>query len=251
MKPIALQLYSLRERARDDFVGVLTDVAKMGYVGVEPAGLHGMKPEEARKVLDDLELVCCSTHGPLPSKDSIAQRVDEAGALGTDLIVSGLGPKDFETSDARQASVERLRQAAALAAESGMRFGYHNHWWEFDTADGEMPYEMILREVPDMFSQLDVYWAANFGAVDVPALLARHAARVPLLHVKDGPLVRDEPHTAVGAGKMDVPAVVKAADEDVLRWLIVELDECGTDMTEAVRRSCAYLAGEGLGRAKT
>jgi sugar phosphate isomerase/epimerase len=101
-----------------------------------------------------------------------------------------------------------------------------------------------------MFSQLDVYWAANFGAVDVPAVLARHAARVPVLHIKDGPLVRGEPHTAVGAGKMDIPAVIHAADENVLEWLVVELDECATDMTQAVRESCKYLVGEGFARGK-
>ena len=248
MKPIALQLYSLRDRAREDFVGVLTEVARMGYVGVEPAGLHGMAPVELRKVLDDLNLVCCSTHGPVPTNQTVAQRADEAGALGTDMIVAGLGPKDFATADARKASADLLREAAELARAAGMKFGYHNHYWEFDVIDGEMPYETILREAPEMFSQLDVYWAANFGAVDVPQVLARHARRIPLLHVKDGPLVRDRPHTAVGAGKMDIPAVVAAADENVLQWLIVELDECATDMIETVEKSYAYLVGEGLAR---
>jgi len=100
MKPIALQLYSLREQAKGDFVGVLKAVAEMGYVGVEPAGLHGMAAEEVREVLDDLGLVCCSMHGPFPTKENVNQRVDEAAALGTDLIISGLGPKDFETGEA-------------------------------------------------------------------------------------------------------------------------------------------------------
>ncbi len=250
MAPIGLQLYSLREQAKADFVGVLKQVAGMGYVGVEPAGLHGMAPGEVRKVLDDLELVCCSTHGPLPARETIAQRVDEAGALGTDMIVAGLGPKDFATDDARKAAVERLQAAAALATEAGVKFGYHNHYWEFDRIKRGTGYDLILREVPEMFSQLDVYWAANFGAVDVPEVLGKYAARVPLLHVKDGPLVKGEPHTAVGAGKMDIPAVVAAADKDVLQWLIVELDECGTDMAEAVRESCRYLVGEGLGRGR-
>jgi sugar phosphate isomerase/epimerase len=251
MKPIALQLYSLREQAKKDFVGVLKAVAEMGYVAVEPAGLYGMKPVEVRKVLDDLELVCCSTHGGLPTRDTINARVDECAELGTDLIISGLGPKDFQTPEAIKVSLDRLTEAADLAAEAGMKFGYHNHWWEFDQVDGKVPYEIILGKVPKMFSQLDIYWAANFGTVDVPAVLRKHAKRVPLLHVKDGPLVKGAPHTAVGAGKMDVPAVVQAADEKVLKWLVVELDECATDMAEAVRASCRYLADEGLGRART
>ncbi|KKM66422.1 hypothetical protein LCGC14_1481370 [marine sediment metagenome] len=248
MKPISLQLYSLREQAKDDFVGVLKAVADMGYVGVEPAGMQGMSPADVRKVLDDLQLVCSSTHGPFPSSETISQRVDEAGALGTDMIISGLGRKAFETPDASKASVDKLAEAASLVVGAGMKFGYHNHWWEFDEVDGRTPYDLIMAEVPEMFSELDVYWAANFGAVDVPAVVTKYASRIPLLHVKDGPLVRDEPHTAVGAGKMDIPAIIAAADPDVLGWLIVELDDCGTDMAQAVRESCAYLVGEGLGR---
>lgn len=252
MKPIALQLYSLREEAEKDFVGMLKTVAEIGYVGVEPAGLCGMKPEEVRKVIDDLGMVCCSTHGPFPTLETINQRADEAAALGTEMIISGLGPKDFATSEARRISVDRLTEAASLAADAGMKFGYHNHWWEFEQAlgsqgaDGELPYEMILREVPGMFSELDMYWAADFGTVDVPAIIAKYASVIPLLHVKDGPLVRDAPHTAVGAGKMDIPAAVAAADADVLEWVIVELDQCATDMTAAVRESLKYLTGEGL-----
>jgi len=250
MKPIALQLYSLRHQAKEDFIAVLKAVAQMGYVGVEPAGLHGHKPDDVRKVLDDLGLVCCSTHGPLPTTETISLRADEAAALGTDMIVAGLKADELKTADGIKAGIDKLAAAAALAGEANMKFGYHNHWWEFDAVDGQMPYELIMRDVPDMFSQLDVYWAANFGQVDVPALLAKYAARVPLLHLKDGPLVRGEPHTAVGAGKMDIPAAIGAADDKTLKWLIVELDECATDMAAAVRESVAYLAGEGLGRAR-
>ena len=38
-KPISVQLYSLRQEAESDFVGVLTRLAQIGYTGVEPAGL--------------------------------------------------------------------------------------------------------------------------------------------------------------------------------------------------------------------
>ncbi len=251
MKPIALQLYSLREQAKKDFLGVLKQVAEMGYVGVEPAGLHGMAAKDLRGVLDDLGLVCCSTHGAFPTKETINQRDDEAAALGTKLIVSGLGPKDFETAEAMKASIARIAAAADLAAQKGLTLAYHNHWWEFNPVDGAMPYETMLRQAPKLASQLDVYWAANFGAVDVPKLLAKHAKRVPSLHIKDGPLVKGQPHTAVGAGKMDIPAVIRAADEKVLKWLVVELDECATDMATACAQSVRYLADNGLGKAST
>ena len=103
-----------------------------------------------------------------------------------------------------------------------------------------------MEQAPDVFSEMDTYWASNFGRVDVPALVAKHAGRLPILHLKDGPLVQGEPHTAVGGGKMDVPALVNAADPNVLQWLVVELDDCATDMMQAVRDSYEYLTGQGL-----
>ena len=45
---------------------------------------------------------------------------------------------------------------------------------------------------------------------------------------------------------MDFPSVIAAADENVLRWLIVELDRCDTDMFTAVEESYKYLTSNGL-----
>ena len=249
MKPVAIQLYTLREMAKQDFVGVLKLVAEIGYAGVETAGLHGMRAKEVRKVLDDLGLACCSVHGPFPSKDNVNQTVDDARELGTDLVISGLGPKDF-APEALAASLARLEEAAGLIGDAGAQFGYHNHWWEFDKIDGRLAYERMLEELPDMFSELDIYWASNFGAVDVPKLVERNKERIQLLHVKDGPLVKGQPHTAVGKGKMPTRACIEAADPDFLDWLVVELDECGTDMAQAVRDSYKFLAGEGLAQGR-
>ena len=55
MKPIGVQLYSLREKVGYDFVSVLKRVADIGYKYVEPAGLWNVRPSEFKKVLDDLD----------------------------------------------------------------------------------------------------------------------------------------------------------------------------------------------------
>ncbi|MEE3182445.1 MAG: sugar phosphate isomerase/epimerase, partial [Pseudomonadota bacterium] len=70
--------------------------------------------------------------------------------------------------------------------------------------------------------------------------------RAPLLHIKDGPLTKGEAHVAVGDGRMDIPAIIDAADEDILEWIVVELDDCDTDMMTAVEQSYAYLANNEL-----
>ena len=245
--PISLQLYSVRDTAKDDFYGVLKRVAEYGYKGVEFAGLHGKDPKEVRKVLDDLGLVASSTHGPVPNAENLSEVVDAAKTLGYDMVIAGRGRDQFKTVDQIKAVAADFQAGAELLKEHGLRMGYHNHWWEFNEVDGRLGYEILMELAPDMFSQMDTYWASNFGAVDVPAMVAKYKDRLPNLHIKDGPLVEGEPHTAVGAGKMDVPAVVNAADPDVLEWLVVELDACATDMHQAVKESCQYLVESGLG----
>ena len=42
-------------------------------------------------------------------------------------------------------------------------------------------------------------------------IVKRYAKQLPLLHIKDGPLVKGQPHTAVGSGKMNIPACINAA----------------------------------------
>jgi len=246
MKPISIQLYTVRERAKQDFIGVLKEIAATGYKGVEPAGLHGHQPAEIRKVLDDLGMVCSSAHAGLATRENVNEIVDTAKALGYDLVIAGKGPDAFKTAEQIQQTAEAFQTAAELLKPHGLRAGYHNHWWEFERVDGRLGYDLFMELAPDVLSQLDVYWASDFGTVEVPEVLKQWGARIPSLHLKDGPLVKGEPHTAVGAGKMDIPAVVAAADPKVHEWSVVELDECATDMMQAVRDSYRYLTSNKL-----
>jgi len=249
-KPISVQLYSLRDRAEKDFASVLKDVADIGYKGVETAGLYGKSAREVRKIVDDLGLVVSSAHTALATPENLNELVDTAKTLGYEFVISGLGPDDFKTIDAIKAGAEMFQRAAELLKPHGLQMGYHNHWWEFDLVEGRYGYNRLLELCPDMFSELDVYWACNFSRVDVPALVKAHKSQIKLLHIKDGPLVQGELHTAVGGGKMNIPAIVKAAGKDT-QWLVVELDGCATDMTKAVRDSFNYLKKSRLGVGRT
>jgi len=249
MRKIAVQLYSLRERAEKDYFGVLKDVADMGYAGVETAGLYGHTPAEVKKVCDDLGLLVCSAHAGIPTAETINEMEDTAKTLGYKYIIGGFGPDDFKTLDTIKAAAEKFQAGAELCNEHGLRQGYHNHFWEFDLVDGRYGYSRFFELAPDVFSQLDTYWACNFNVVDVPLVVSVYKDNLPLLHIKDGPLVKGEPHTAVGQGKMNFPEILKAAN-DTTEWLVVELDACATDMTQAVRESYNYLAGNKFGQGR-
>lgn len=247
-QPIALQLYSLREELAHDFEGTIRRVADIGYAGVETAGFPvAVTPANAKALFDELGLVVCSAHAPLPLGDKRQESLDLLATLGTDRLVSSyLPPEEYNSLSRTVMTVEHLNEAAAVAAENNLRFGVHNHWWEFEPLPGIdlRPYQVWLDRLdPAVFFELDTYWVQVGGVAPVDALAAL-GDRVELLHVKDGPA--DSPQsdmTAVGQGVVEYGAIIPAAAS--AEWLIVELDRCATDMLAAVEASYNYLVGQG------
>ncbi len=244
--PIALQLYTVRELiAERGFEPVVREVAEIGYAGVEPAGFPGTTPEQAGQLFRELGLQVPSAHMPLPVGDDVQTVVETMTAIGSRYIISGRGPEQFKDPKAIAETCALFNQAAANARAHGLRFGIHNHWWEYLKVGDRYAYEHMLDLLdPDVIFEIDTYWVKTAGA-DPVAVVRKLGARAPLLHIKDGPATRDAPMTAIGSGVMDFPAIVQAAGEH-LEWMIVELDRCATDMMEAVRQSYDYLVGEGL-----
>ena len=245
MTPLSIQLYTLRDVIHDDFPTVLRRVAEIGYKGVEFAGLHGIPPAEIAGILADSGLQVSSSHTGLPTRETIAKLADTEKTLGNTRLVAGFGPDNFKTLDECRRSAEKFQTAAQLAVDEGLSFSMHNHWWEFQTVDGYEVYDYLLEAAPAMMLELDIYWVAYAGKSPAE-VIASHKSRLPLLHIKDGSLEKDSAMTAVGGGKVDVKAAIAAADPDVLKWLIVELDHCDTDMWEAVQQSYSYLTENGL-----
>ena len=245
--PISLQLYTLREQAAQDYTGTVRKVADMGYIGVEPAGYPGTTVEGAAQLYKDLGLQVGSAHLGLPVGDDRQSSIDQAGVLGAAHIVSGRGPKDFETLDLVKSTCDLFNEAAANAKAAGFRFSIHNHWWEFSplAESGEPVYKHMLEYLADdVLFEVDTYWVQT-GGCDPATVVAELGSRCPLLHIKDGPCDRDKAMQACGEGLVDFAAIAAAA-RDTTEWMIVELDRCDTDMVEAVAKSYDYLIGQGL-----
>lgn len=240
-RPLSVQLYTVREQLAADRDGVLRRIAGLGYGAVEPYDPMA-DPKGFRQVADDLGLSVSSTHAYALLGEEPAAVFDAIATIGTDLVIipGGIAEEEFTTRDGLYRIADRLNGLAEQAAAHGMRLGYHNHWWEIEPRiDGRHALEALADLLaPEVFLEIDTYWAAVGGA-DVPTLLRGLAERVLALHVKDGPGVKGEPHTAVGEGVMPVPQILAAAPG---AWRIVELDTCAGDLFEALAGSRAYLA---------
>jgi sugar phosphate isomerase/epimerase len=242
---VALQLYGLREPCARDLEATLAAVAQMGHTTVEVAGLYGRTPGQLRALLDRAGLATCSVHVAL---DELVGREAEwarvAAALGCErLVVAWTAPTASE--DAAGALVATLAAAGARVRERGAQLGYHNHDHDIVApAHGGEPLldRLAALDAADLFFELDLGWVWYAG-VDPAALLRRHAARAPLLHVKDFATRSGRSYRALGEGAVpyaDLLPLTAGAE-----WLILEQDdvEPGDDALAAAARSLDAFRG--------
>src|ERR1700684_4283104 len=104
--PISVQLYTLRDAAKEDFFGVIRKIAQIGYAGVEYAGFHGKTAAEVAVLVGELGLKSFSAHISMPTPQNIDQLTADAKALGYTDIITGFGPDDFATLDKTKAAAE-------------------------------------------------------------------------------------------------------------------------------------------------
>ncbi len=261
--PLAVQLYSFRDDTRggsDAFTldpGLLDELARLGYGGVETVGVPGGDVTAARAALAAAGLSVTSTHSWAPIDDPGAfERIcADAAAIGSPrVIVSG---HRFDGRDDVRRFADSLDAGATIAARHGLRVGIHNHDGEMQDVDGAGPGYALLRDEtgPTVDFQVDIFWVVVGGAS--PETVIRDlGSRVCSLHVKDGPVLPPSAsgghpfvNGAVGSGVVDPgPAIAALAEAPNADWLIVELDHAAGPVIDAVAGSIAYLAGRGLAR---
>lgn len=258
---LAVQMYTVREftQTADDFARTLARIAAIGYPAVQLSAVGAMSgdaPEvsaaQVRRILDDNGLRCIATHR---SWDSLAQNTDqeieEHQALGCGFVAIGSLPAPYSGAGA-EGYTAFVRDSAPVISRlkaAGLRFGYHNHAFEFERAgfqDGlpQTRFDRLIDEGgPDLCLELDLYWAAHAGA-NPARLLERCAGRVPVIHVKDKEVAEGEPVMApVGEGNMDWRGLMPACAAAGVEWYAVEQDICRRDPFDCLQSSFTFLSG--------
>jgi sugar phosphate isomerase/epimerase len=140
------------------------------------------------------------------------------------------------------ATADALNAAAKLAAEHGVRVGYHNHWWELRSRlDGRSAFEVFADQLdPELVLEVDTYWATA-GGENTPELLRRLGGRVHAIHVKDGGLETDASgQVPAGQGRVPVADVLAAAPQAIR---VIEFDAYDGDIYEGIAASRAFVLG--------
>lgn len=198
-----LQLYSVRDDMSADPQGTLSRLAEMGYIYVEHAGyadrlFYGYAPAEFRKILDDRGLKMVSGHVEFVNRDwdralsDFSDRwkytVEDAASLGQKYVVTPWLEESIRASyDEFRYFMDVYNRCGELCKKYGMKFGYHNHDFEFSQKyDGRSLFDIMMESIdPELVVvQLDTGNLFNGGAVALD-VVNRYPGRFENVHVKD------------------------------------------------------------------
>lgn len=249
-KGVGLQIYTLRDTIFKDPKGVLKQVADFGYKKLETfaykdGSIFGMPFSDFGKYINDLGMKVTSGHYGLDQAKSDAweKAVTDAKSIGQDyLVVPYLQEPDRKTIDDYKKVCEALNKAGEVVKKNGLKFGYHNHAFEFQTLEGQMPYDVMLKELdPKLVDmEMDIFWVVNAGQ-DPVKYFDKHPGRFTQWHVKDMDKNDKMRNADVGTGTIDWKNIFANAKKSGMKHFYVEQETYPGAPIDSVGQSIKYL----------
>ena len=237
-KITGIQLYSVRDDMKKAPLDTLKKIAGMGYKNVEHANYTGRKfygytPSEFKKILGDLGLKMPSGHTPMSPKhwdetkkdftDEWKYTVEDAATVGQQYVISPWFDESWRKDyDGLLQHLEVLNKSGELCKKSGMKFGYHNHNFEFSVVLNNMKvYDIMLQHTDPLLvaQQLDI--GNMYGAGGrAPEIIKQYPGRFELMHVKDeikspakGEMEDGYESTVLGKGVLGIKEILDLASK--------------------------------------
>lgn len=247
-KPVlGIQLYSIRDDMKKDPAGTLKQLSAMGYKYVEHAGynkrkFYGYNATDFKKMLGDLGLLMPSGHTVMGKQhwdatkndftDEWKYTVEDAAILGQQFVISPWLDESLRKNyDDFKAYMDVFNKSGELCKKSGMKFGYHNHDFEFSQQlNGQKIFDLILQNTdPSLVAQqLDIGNMYHAGGVALD-IIKQYPGRFELMHVKDeikttkGEMGSNYESTVLGKGIIPVKEVIDLGKKSGgTRYFIIE-----------------------------
>jgi sugar phosphate isomerase/epimerase len=256
---MGLQLFTIRRPLAEDLDGTLRRVAGLGYqevetYGFDPAtiGYYKMPAREFAGRLRDLGITAPSGHYDLnrfaaAPLDELNRYVDAciegAKAIGHRYITWPFLDPPSRPLEAFKAVVERLNGVGERIGNAGLEFAYHNHGYEFVPQDGQVPYDVLLKNTdPSLVKlQIDLYWLAHDSAEPASYWFDRAPGRYVMWHVKDMHKVSRD-YTELGNGSIDYTKVWPLAQRSGMKHFFVEQGgNFAKDPMQSISDGAAYV----------
>jgi sugar phosphate isomerase/epimerase len=247
-KKIGVQLYTLRDAISKDAKGSLKRVAELGFGEVENFGYNGkffgMDASTYKTLLGDLGMTAPSGHYMYGNiLNGWEKAVEDAKAIGQDyMVLAYLIPPERKSLDDYKKIAENLNKAGEVCKKAGIQLCYHNHEFEFEAMNGQLPFDILTGETDAglVKIELDLYWAMVAGQ-DPVALFKKHKGRIALWHVKDMDKTPKKNFTEVGNGVIDFTTIFKNAKTSGMKHFFVEQDVCPGSPFDSISQSIGYI----------
>ncbi len=239
-----VQLYSFRNEMAKDAIGTLEQIAAIGIKEIETARskkghYYGLSPKEMKSVCDDLGMNLKSGHVGL---DTNWQRtMDEAVESGQEYLICSSMPSRGQTVDNYMKVAEKFNEAGEACKKLGLKFGYHNHAYEFESENNQVLYDVLLDNTDSNFvhMELDLGWVI-MGGKDPLDYFKAYPGRFPLWHLKDMDMEKKE-STEFGKGGLDIALMMQNQKASGVKHIFIEQEEYANTPLESMKHNMAYL----------
>ncbi|HPG38784.1 MAG TPA: sugar phosphate isomerase/epimerase [bacterium] len=245
LNEIGLQISTISEPLKQDYVATLRQVAEIGYNTLELGGFMGPSMQEFKALLAELGLNPLSGGTAMAGLQSdLDGIIKESLEMGKKYVIC-FWPWTDSAENKTVADWEKLAQTlneiGKKIKDAGLEFAYHNHDLEFKVTEGQMPYDIILENTrPDLVGmEIDLYWMVKGGQQPIP-YLQKYPGRFPIWHVKDMDNTPEQFFACVGQGIIDFPAIFAYADKSGMKHVFVEHDKPENPL-ECIKVSYEYL----------
>ena len=237
--PNGVQLYCVRHQIEErGLEPLLGELAGIGFQGVEFADYHGRSAAELRQMLDGHGLRACGSHVYIETMmgDERQRSIDFHQAIGNPyVIVRWMDEEMHATRDDLLRTCEQYNEIAAAIKSYGMRIGYHNHGYIYETYEegGATKWDIFAdHTVEDVVLQLDTGNAASHvSPIDV---LRRNPGRFATMHIK--PWDPDDPDVFMGEDALDWDTIIEEATANGgVDWYIIEYERDAFPPLEALQ----------------
>jgi len=247
-KVIGIQLYTMRDQINEDFLGTLDKISNIGFNAVEAAGysdgkFYSYTPMEYKKIIEDRGMIPQSSHSnvTLDNADKLIEDTKEAGM--SYLVVPYLAKERRETLDDYKRVAEEFNKIGEKCNNAGLKFGYHNHAFEFEKINGEIPYDILLEETESdlVTMQLDTYWML-YGGYNPVDYFNKYPGRFGLWHIKDMTAGDEKKSTEIGNGIIDFNEIFSYKKKAGMEYFYLEQEEFIIPPFESIEISYKYLS---------
>ncbi len=244
IKNIGVQLYTFRKEMLADAMGTLKNIAALGIKQIESAGsekgsYYGLPPKAMKQACADLGMTLRSGHVHIDDKWN--QTMDEAAESGQEYLVCSTMPTSGQTVDNYKKVADRFTKAGEECKQRGLKFGYHNHDYEFQTENGTVLYDVLLNntEASLVHMEMDLGWVVVGGKKPLD-YFQKYPGRFPLWHLKDMNVAQKH-SVEFGKGSLDIKAMLQHSKQAGLKYFFIEQEEYANTPVESMKENVDYL----------